>query len=85
MFQRILVAIDHSDARNAAVDMTARLASLTGASVRALHIDPYDVVLDTAVGLEDDRTAHEILDDAVNAVRQAFSPCACRGRRPRGR
>lgn len=70
MFQRILVAVDHSGARHIALAMTARLASLTGASVRVLHIAPSDIVVDTVVGLEADSTAHEILGSAVDTVRR---------------
>lgn len=71
MFERILVAIDGSDARHAAIDTAAGLAALTGGSVRVLHVDPADVVLDTVVGLEDDRDAHKIVDDAVAVMRRA--------------
>ncbi|MGD1216902.1 universal stress protein [Streptomyces krungchingensis] len=71
MFHRILVAVDGTAAGHGAVEATAELASLTGATVRFLHIDTSDVVYDTVVELEDDRTAHRTLRDAVSALQQA--------------
>jgi nucleotide-binding universal stress UspA family protein len=71
MFHRILVAVDGTDACHSAVETTAELASLTGATVRVLHIDTSDVVYDTVVPLEDDPTAHRTLQGAVSALRQA--------------
>ncbi|MFK4148882.1 universal stress protein [Streptomyces sp. NPDC004065] len=71
MFHRILVAVDGSPAARGAVRTTAELASMTGAKVRVLHIDPSEVVYDTVVGLEDDSTAHQVLDSAVALLRGA--------------
>ncbi|GAA5030703.1 universal stress protein [Streptomyces siamensis] len=71
MFDRILVAVDGTAACHSAVETTAELASLTGATVRVLHVDTSDVVYDTVVELEDDPTAHRTLQDAVSALQQA--------------
>jgi nucleotide-binding universal stress UspA family protein len=71
MFQRILMAVDGSPAGRGAVETTAELASLTGATVRVLHIDTSDVVYDTVVPLEDDPAAHRTVQNAVSALRQA--------------
>ncbi|MER7692804.1 universal stress protein [Streptomyces sp. NPDC097610] len=71
MFHRILVAVDGTATSQSAVHTTAELAAVTGAKVRVLHIDPSEVVYDTVVGLEDDSTAHEVLDSAVATLRQA--------------
>ncbi|WP_432172694.1 universal stress protein [Streptomyces sp. Tue6028] len=71
MFHRILVAVDGTAVGHSAVEATAELASLTGATVRFLHIDTSDVVYDTVVELEDDRTAHRTLRDAVSTLQQA--------------
>lgn len=71
MFHRILVAVDGSTAGRGAVETTAELASLTGATVRVLHIDTSDVVYDTVVPLEDDPAAHRTVRNALSALRQA--------------
>ncbi|MFF2364005.1 universal stress protein [Streptomyces sp. NPDC058122] len=71
MFHRILIAVDGTAASHNAVETTAELASLTGATVRVLHIDTSDVVYDAVVPLEDDRTAHGTLYGAMSALRQA--------------
>ncbi|MFE0516436.1 universal stress protein [Streptomyces sp. NPDC058964] len=71
MFHRILVAVDGTAAFHSAVETTAELAALTGATVRVLHIDTSDVVYDTVVPLEDDSTAHRTLEDAVSILRRA--------------
>lgn len=71
MFHRILVAVDSTPACRTSVEMTAELASLTGASVCVLHIDASDVVYDTLVELEDDITAHQLLESAVSVLRRA--------------
>jgi nucleotide-binding universal stress UspA family protein len=71
MFHRILVAVDGTAAARGAVHATAELAFLTGAEVRVLHIDTSEVVYDTVVGLEDDATAHQVLDSAVATLREA--------------
>ncbi|MEU1598829.1 universal stress protein [Streptomyces sp. NPDC005708] len=71
MFHRILIAVDGSPAAHSAIRTTTELALLTGATVRVLHIDTSEVVYDTVVGLEDDATAHQVLDSAVATLRQA--------------
>jgi nucleotide-binding universal stress UspA family protein len=71
MFHRILVAVDGTPATHNAIHTTAELAMLTSAKVHVLHIDPSEVVYDTVVGLEDDTTAHQILDTAVTTLQQA--------------
>jgi nucleotide-binding universal stress UspA family protein len=70
VFRRILVAVDTSGTDHPSVLTASELAALTGASVRVLHVDPSDVVYDTVVGMEDDTTAHKVLDDAVATVRR---------------
>ncbi|MFD9130630.1 universal stress protein [Kitasatospora sp. NPDC059571] len=71
MFQRILVAVDGSEGGRTAVATAGAMAALTGATVRILHVDPSDVVYDTVVALEDDGTAHRVVDGAVASLRQA--------------
>ncbi|MET8957490.1 universal stress protein [Streptomyces sp. NPDC004533] len=71
MFHRILIAVDGSPTAHSAVRTTTELALLSGAKVRVLHIDTSEVVYDTVVGLEDDATAHQVLDSAVATLRQA--------------
>jgi nucleotide-binding universal stress UspA family protein len=71
MFHRILVAVDNTPACRSAVETAVELASLTGASVRVLHIDTSEVVYDTVVQLEDDPAAHQVLQRALSTLRQA--------------
>jgi nucleotide-binding universal stress UspA family protein len=70
MYRRIIVAVDNTGADHRSVLTATELAALTGASVRVLHVDPSDVVYDAVVGMEDDATAHKVLDDAVETVRR---------------
>ncbi|MEU1306494.1 universal stress protein, partial [Streptomyces shenzhenensis] len=57
MFQRILVAVDSSPARHAAVRLTGDMARLTGAKVRVLHVAASAATLAAVVPLEDDAEA----------------------------
>ncbi|WP_431967250.1 universal stress protein [Actinacidiphila sp. bgisy160] len=70
MFRRIMVAVDSSSTDHLSVRTATELAARTGASVRVLHVDPSDVVYDTVVGMEDDATAHKVLEEAVATLRR---------------
>ncbi|MBO1331227.1 universal stress protein [Streptomyces sp. VRA16 Mangrove soil] len=65
MFQRILVAVEPGKAHDPAVRLTGELARMTGAHVRVLHVATTMIAADTAVRLEDDDTAQNVVDDAI--------------------
>ncbi|MGI5441197.1 universal stress protein [Streptomyces shenzhenensis] len=71
MFQRILVAVDSSPARHAAVRLAGDMARLTGAKVKVLHVAASAATLAAVVPLEDDAEARGVLDEAVGALRDA--------------
>ncbi|MFD3454565.1 universal stress protein [Streptomyces sp. NPDC058691] len=70
MFQRIMVAIDPTSARHAALRMAQGLARLSGAQVHVLHVATSAVAYDTVMRLEDDAEAKKILDEALAEVRK---------------
>ncbi|WP_328885773.1 universal stress protein [Streptomyces sp. NBC_00316] len=70
MFHTILVAVDPSPARHSAIRMAADMARLTGAKVHVIHIAATMVAWDTAVPVEEQSEAEEVLREALATLRE---------------
>jgi nucleotide-binding universal stress UspA family protein len=71
VFQRILLAVDSSDAREHAVAAVVRLAKRFDSSVHVLHLAPTAVVATSVVPLEEDDDAHRVLKESVQTLLDA--------------
>ncbi|MFB7494368.1 universal stress protein [Streptomyces sp. NPDC056161] len=71
MFHRILVAVDASPNRHAALRLAGELAGLTGAKVNVLHMAASEATLAAVVPLEDEAEAKAVLDESVAELRDA--------------
>ncbi|MEU7885761.1 universal stress protein [Microbispora bryophytorum] len=71
MYTRILAAIDGSDRADRVIRAATDLARLTGATVHVLHAEASEAVYDQVVALEDDATAHAVVDQALTRLREA--------------
>ncbi|MFF8883935.1 universal stress protein [Streptomyces flaveolus] len=71
MFRSILVAVDPSPTRHSAVRTAGEMARLTGAEVHVVHIAVTAIAWDTAVRVEEEPEAREILEEALAALREA--------------
>jgi nucleotide-binding universal stress UspA family protein len=73
MFTRILLAIDDSASREAAVSFATALARQGSASVRIVHVNEY-LVGGRGFATETQAEAIQLLESAVNSVRAAGIP-----------
>ncbi|MBF9066700.1 universal stress protein [Streptacidiphilus fuscans] len=71
MFQRILLAVDSSDARAHALATVTPLAERFGSSVHVVHVAPTAVVSTAVLAIEEDEDARRVLDETLTALRDA--------------
>jgi nucleotide-binding universal stress UspA family protein len=72
MYERLLVAVDHSEISGRVLAAAQNLASLSKAKVWVLHLREREVI--DRMGLvpsESDKEAHAVVKDAVDAMLQA--------------
>jgi nucleotide-binding universal stress UspA family protein len=69
MFTRILAAIDGSERTDRVMEVVRYLARTTGAAVHVVHADESDAVYDQIVDLEDDSSAHAVVNREVTRLR----------------
>jgi nucleotide-binding universal stress UspA family protein len=69
MFERILVAIDPSDARRTALSTAGELARTYGAKVYVVHVAASAVAAGTVLVLEDENEGKAVLDESLAMLR----------------
>ena len=74
MFDKILVAVDHSEASDRALDAARDLALLSQGEVWVLHLREREVAVKTGVSLSD-----ESMDEAAAAVAVAVDKLTAAG------
>ena len=79
MFDKILVAVDHSEVSERALDSARDLALLSKGEVWVLHLREREVALKTGVGLSD-----ESMDEASAAVAAAVDKLTAAGVKAHG-
>ena len=79
MFDKILVAVDHSEVSDRALDSARDLALLSKGEVWVLHLREREVAVKTGVGLSD-----ESMDEASAAVAAAVDKLTAAGVNARG-
>ena len=79
MFDKILVAVDHSEVSDRALDSARDLALLSKGEVWVLHLREREVALKTGVGLSD-----ESMDEASAAVAAAVDKLTAAGVKAHG-
>jgi nucleotide-binding universal stress UspA family protein len=79
MFDKILVAVDHSEASDRALDAARDLALLSRGEVWVLHLREREVAVKTGVGLSD-----ESMDEASAAVAAAVDKLIAAGVKAHG-
>jgi nucleotide-binding universal stress UspA family protein len=79
MFDKILVAVDHSEMSDRALDAARDLALLSGGEVWVLHMREREVAVKTSVSLSD-----ESMDEASAAVAAAVDKLTAAGVKAHG-
>ncbi|MBO1334359.1 universal stress protein [Streptomyces sp. VRA16 Mangrove soil] len=69
MYERILVAIDPSEARPTALSTAGEMAKLTGARVHVLHVVAATVAAGAVMVLEEDDEGKTLLEESLAALR----------------
>ncbi|MFE9445126.1 universal stress protein [Streptomyces sp. NPDC006602] len=69
MYERILVAIDPSDARRTALSTAGEMARLTGAKVHVVHVVASTVAAGAVLVLEEEDEGQAILKESLAALR----------------
>ncbi|MFF5408609.1 universal stress protein [Streptomyces misionensis] len=68
MFERILVAVDPTPARQTVLRMAGELARLTDAEVHVLHIVTTTVAGDAVLTVESDEAGRDVLNEALSQL-----------------